>query len=244
MLNKEIYEMIQIKINNNELCVEDLQILNNDFLNECSILYIHNKQREIENEISFGKRFKNLFKKCIKDYFSFQIGNFYGTLKCLEVLLCSNKRQTKFNELMIASYEKSGVSNILNYLYEHPDSQHKVICESLHMSKSYLSQLLRELERAGCVERYATGKRSFFSLSVLGQDFVRKKKNENKALADIYNYKFGRKDNKYDIFSGSRPTINTLPGMFQRSEFKPKYFSGPEKLELVNTKEEAYAGKY
>ena len=77
---------------------------------------------------------------------------------------------------MTALYAKAGVKEVLEYIYKNPDSQHKTICEMTSVkNKSYLSQLLKQLETAGCVERYSGGKTSFFSLSIDGQAFVKDK---------------------------------------------------------------------
>lgn len=201
MLNVEKYQYYQMKTEEKGLEANDVKRLSEDLLDVMLLYYVEKKQEDILNEVELGKRFRNLFKRFIKDELSFYIGIFLAILNIFELLVLSNRKQTNFNDEMNALYGKSGVSKILDYLDKHPDSQHKVICERLGMNKSYLSQILKELERVGCINRYATGKRSFFSLSVEGREFVKKKCPSENNISNIWNYKSGWLGEKYNLSS-------------------------------------------
>lgn len=62
---------------------------------------------------------------------------------------------------------------VLRYLYRHTNVQHKILSDRLDIPKSTLSDLLKVLEMAGCVERMQKGKFSFFNLTVEGRKYVR-----------------------------------------------------------------------
>lgn len=184
MLNKKIYEKYVLKTKENTLATEDLEKLNGDLINIMIEFYVHKNYDEVRKEIKSAKYFISLFNKYIIHSLSYQIGCFSMIIKIFELLMKSSIRKDEFKNVMNALYAKSGVKEILEYIYKNPDSQHKTICEKTSVkNKSYLSQLLKQLENAGCVERYSTGKRSFFSLSVEGQTFI-KDKQKSKELEE------------------------------------------------------------
>lgn len=174
MLDKKLYEKIQSEIKESRLNEKELEHLVNDMTNLLLHSYYQKKYDEVEKQIKSAKRFTSLFHTCITSLLSYQIGCFSATVTVFELLIKYGIHRESFQTRMTALYEKSGVKEILEYIYKNPDSQHKVICEKTSVNnKSYLSQLLRQLEDAGCVERYSAGKRSFFSLSIEGQAFVK-----------------------------------------------------------------------
>lgn len=182
MSDIEKYKYCQDKIQQGTLEERDIQWICDDYMNIFVEYYVSKRREEMRQKLSVAHRFRNMFAKTIKDYLSYYIGIFSGMTKSFEILSKAASRQEYFHNTMTALYAKSKVKEILEYLYAHPESQHKMIVESMDISKSYLTQLLRELEREGCVERFATGKRSFYSLSVGGQAFVRKKRAEREFV--------------------------------------------------------------
>lgn len=176
MLDKKLYEKYSLEIKENRLNEKELENLSNDVMNMLLQDYHQKKYNEVEQVLKLAKRFSSLFCQCIISPLSYEVGWFAAVIAVFELLEKSGNRKESFQTRMTALYEKSGVKEILEYIYKNPDSQHKTICEKTSVkNKSYLSQLLRQLEDAGCVERYSTGKRSFFSLSLEGQAFVKEK---------------------------------------------------------------------
>lgn len=181
MLDKKLYERYLLKAKENTLAEKEMEGLNNDFMNIMIHYYIDKQYDELKKEINSAKRFRSLFEGYIINYLSYQIGCFSTVVKIFELLIKSNIHQNNFKKTMTALYAKSGVAEILEYIYKNPDSQHKVICQKTSVkNKSYLSQLLKQLESAGCIERYSMGKTSFFSLSVEGQAFIKEKRQTGK----------------------------------------------------------------
>lgn len=234
MLDKNKYEYYKIKIENNELDKGEVQRLSDTYINILIQYYTKRKQTELRKEIQSGKRFESLFTKYIKKDLAYYIGNFAVTIKIFELLMRINTRQETFHNEMTALYEKAGVSDILNYLYKHPDSQHKIICERTGRSKSYLSQLLKELEEIGCVERYATGKRSFFSLTTDGQAFVKEKQQvKRNSTYDMF-------EGKYDFYIGDKLYVEKRG--YSKKELRTVEFD--YKLDRMNFSEVNCVGKY
>lgn len=178
MLDKKLYERYLEEINGNQLTEKEVENLTIDYMNLLIQDYIDKQYDKIQKELSSAKRFKQLFEKQISNRLSYHIGEFSMLIRLFEILIRTIARKESFRKQMIALYAKAGVKEVLEYIYYNPDSQHKTICERTAVkNKSYLSQLLKQLETAGCVERYSGGKTSFFSLSIDGQAFVKDKIN-------------------------------------------------------------------
>lgn len=187
MLDKKIYERYLLKVNERQLEDKDLDGLNNDVMNIMIQFYIDKQYDELRKELVSAKRFKKMFEEQVTSYLSYQIGCFSMIIKVFEILVKNNIRKDDFKKQMTALYAKAGVKEILEYIYKNPDSQHKVICERTKVkNKSYLSQLLKQLENIGCVERYSGGKTSFFSLSIDGQVFVKEKQKNEKTVEPVF----------------------------------------------------------
>jgi len=176
MLDKKIYEKYLQKVNDNQLTEKGVENLTTDCMNLLIQYYIDKQYMEIQKELNSAKRFRQLFEKQVSNRLSYYIGGFSTLIIFFEVLTRTKIRKDSFKNQMTALYAKAGVKEVLEYIYKNPDSQHKTICEMTSVkNKSYLSQLLKQLETAGCVERYSGGKTSFFSFSIDGQAFVKDK---------------------------------------------------------------------
>lgn len=176
MLDKDIYEKYLRKVNEDRLTEKGVENLTTDCMNLLIQYYIDKQYMEIQKELNSAKRFRQLFEKQVSNRLSYYIGGFSILISFFEVLTRTKVRKDSFKNQMTALYAKAGVKEVLEYIYKNPDSQHKTICEMTSVkNKSYLSQLLKQLETAGCVERYSGGKTSFFSLSIDGQAFVKDK---------------------------------------------------------------------
>ncbi len=175
MMDKKMYEYFQRRLGEG-LQVKEVQRLSDEWLNSSVQGYLQGHYKQVQEEVEKGKRFQRLLKKAVMDPVSYVVGIFSGILYAMELLTSFTKQRTDFFKEAEALFEKANVERIANYLSKHPDSQHKVICTELGINKGYLSQLLREMERTGLVERYAAGKRSFYSLTLYGQKFVKKER--------------------------------------------------------------------
>ena len=199
MLNKETYAILKKEIENDTLKANDLKNLNEDLSRLLIHLYLERNYSKIKTEISFGKRFRNLFMKVVRDKISYYIGGFSCILSLWEILVNVTNKNQLYREQMLSLYAKANVKNIAEFLLDHPDSQHKVISENIDIDKGYLSHILKELQEAGCVERYETGKRSFFSLSVQGREYVKKQKQLDRAMRYNYFINDNLFNNKYTL---------------------------------------------
>lgn len=210
MLDKKLYEEYSKNIRENLINEREVENLTHDLMNLLIQYYSDKNFDKIEIEVKNAKRFKSALRKCIVDNLSYQIGCFSAIITVFELLIKSHIRKESFHTSMIALYEKSGVKEILEYIYNNPDSQHKKICERTSVkNKSYLSQLLKQLENAGCIERYSIGKRSFFSLSLAGQAFVKERYTPTKHTdytPTIRKYDFSHSADVYN----KNPQYNTL----------------------------------
>ena len=199
MLNKETYAILKKEIENDTLKANDLKNLNEDLSRLLIHLYLERNYSKIKTEISFGKRFRNLIMKVVRDKISYYIGGFSCILSLWEILVNVTNKNQLYREQMLSLYAKANVKNIAEFLLDHPDSQHKVIAENIDIDKGYLSHILKELQEAGCVERYGTGKRSFFSLSVQGREYVKKQKQLDRAMRYNYFINDNLFNNKYTL---------------------------------------------
>lgn len=196
-LNKTMYDYLEVRMKNENLSNEDLQHFNDNVLNYLTDCFTKRKTSEVEKQLGILSRFQALLTPKIEDKKSYSIGILTGIQKTFQILLLTKHKNNNFDKAMKGLTKKANVNDVLEYLYNHPDSQHKTITGALGINKGYLTQILKELADVGCVERYATGSRSFFSLSLDGQAFVRQKDSYNKLigrshfdLSDNYRYKY------------------------------------------------------
>lgn len=89
--------------------------------------------------------------------------------------MLQNERRKRNIAVTMKLIEQSYVhtKKVLIYLYRHVNVQHKTLANVMDIPKSTLSDLLRVLETAGCVEKIEQGKFSFFNLTVEGRKYVR-----------------------------------------------------------------------
>lgn len=199
-LGRKEYEDISLLIAGGKYKeLEDvMESYNSEVLMECVSLYQDRKLNSLTRSLKKSDYLRTSLLGIISCGLSFQIGFFAALLKIFGILAFSSSKKENFYEDMIPLYHKARVPAILHYLLMNPDSQHKTIAEKNGLKANHLSQLMRELEAVGCVARYASGKRSFYSLTKEGEAFVRKKEQEQNILNDeLYAYKFSPE--KYNI---------------------------------------------
>ena len=200
MMDEMKYVLLEERIQSNQLDEKDMQYISTNLRNVLIEYYVENEEHALRQEIQRAKIYQRLLKTNIKDYISYYIGSFSATLLLFDFLLDSKRRKEKTRKNISEARMMAGANKVLNYLYDHPDSQHKIICENTCITKSYLSQLLKELVSRGLVERYATGKRSFFALTLDGQTFIKEHRQKHIKKKAIYPNKYAyRQDTIFDF---------------------------------------------
>lgn len=240
MLNKGTYSIIKNEIERNELNENNIKNLNEDLSRLLIDLYIQKNYSSIQTELSSGKRFKKLLMKIVRDRLSYYIGMFTNTLTLFDLLTDLTKNTLTFHERMVVLYTKANVKKVAEYLLMNPDSQHKVIAKNTDIDKGYLSHILKELQEAGCVERYGIGKRSFFSLSAQGQEYVKKQQHFNQLTS--YSSLIS-----YDLFKNKYASISYKNTRYEDTKYtKFIYCTNPgnEMKSEIDSKEVEYAGVY
>ena len=176
LMNKKTYdEYRELIVQKNDVKLQKrIRELNELLLADYLHDYFENSGRGIEKQLENTERFKQMSLPAVNSKISYQIGFFMAILNVFELLVYRSKKRHSFEVRIKAMSEKANVNKILDYLYFNPDSQHKVIAENTQLKANYLSELMRELENAGCVERYGVGKRSFYSLSLKANEFMKK----------------------------------------------------------------------
>lgn len=96
------------------------------------------------------------------------------TYNLMNKMVQSEKRRRNIADTMaLIEQTYTHTRKVLIYLYRHTNVQHGVLVKALNIPKSSLSDLLKVLEKAGCVERIQNGKCSFFNLTVEGRKYVK-----------------------------------------------------------------------
>ena len=190
MPDKEMYEYFQYRLEEG-LQEKEVRRLSDEWLNEIVQCYLRGHYKQVQENLEKGKRFQRLLKKAVSDPISYVIGIFSGVLYAMVLLTGVTRQRMDFFQDAATLFKKAHVEAIAEYLYRHPNTQHKTLCAELKLNKGYLSQLLRDMERTGCVERYAAGRMSFYSLTLYGQEFI-KKERFRKNISDSVSIVCGR----------------------------------------------------
>lgn len=184
IINKDLYDQLKLlsESNDSDRLGQALSACQDEVLHDMTRLYIRQDKKELDLELNLFRRLQKLLSNSIVDFLSCQIGILIGIYKVINLLSNTLSHDKDFNIKMTALYKKSKVKEILNYLEKHPSAQHKVIAQEAEVKPNYLSQIMRELEDTGCVLRYAVGKRSFYELSLDGQAFLKRQRNDDDLL--------------------------------------------------------------
>ena len=198
MLNKSIYDVYGslMKDAKYEELAERLREENVHLMVEYVQDYLENRGEAIKRDFQVQEIFKQLLLPAVQNELSYEIGVISTMLTLFELLVSQSEKRVSFTKRIKALNEKSNVNAILSYLYKHPDSQHKVVSENVGLKPNYLSELMRELEKADCVIRYGVGKRSFYSLTIEANKFMRSI--EEKKREGVTERKFGC-EGKYNM---------------------------------------------
>lgn len=148
-----------------------------DKLNETLIInyvqdYLSDNDSKIKSDLKNINKYKKLFSNTVTDWVSYRVGTFDAILFIFELLVYKKDKKDDFIKRIRALSTKKYMDKIFMFLYKNPDAQHKVISQNIGVKPNYLCELMRELEKSGCVERYMIGKRSFYSLSKPAKEFI------------------------------------------------------------------------
>lgn len=220
MLNKELYTNLEntLKTENESKKKDDLQSFAKELLYELTTLFIINNRDELEKELHLSKRFEKLLLNNEISDISRQIGVIIGILMTMEMISHKTAVKNKINKNMSAVFMKEINKKILFYLYDHPNSQHKIIAEAIGIRSNYLSQQMRELEETGGVVRHSIDRRSFYELSLDGQAFVEERKHDSgfysytDNFAGITNLTTWAPSFQYNLFAEEKPKMAIVKG--------------------------------
>lgn len=153
-----------------------LSELNKEYIHACVRNYVNKDREELERIEIFAQKIEKLFEKSLKsdaEKVIHEMGTFKGANLLLYYLRFNmNQLETVKRKIQVLS-EQRHIKDILLFLYENPSSRHKKIAETLGLGANYLSELMRKLENAGCVERYQESKYSYYELTIDGRSCVR-----------------------------------------------------------------------
>ncbi|MCI9559492.1 winged helix-turn-helix transcriptional regulator [Clostridiaceae bacterium] len=184
ILTKLCYTDLEELLENNSSDAGDkLTNIQEEFLYKSMNLYANGKKEEIDKELRLFKRFHKMLLNYVSHSLSYQVGIFTGVFQAVEFLMNYLTTMRKKEIKLEALFEKEINKKILFYLHTHPSSQHKVIAEAIGVQVNYLSQQMRELEKAGGIVRYGVDRRSFYELTLDGQAFVQKKEKQKSECA-------------------------------------------------------------
>ena len=116
------------------------------------------------------------FTKIIRDYpdqlisISSKLVQTYNIFN--KILQLENHKLSREDYLNTITKTYSRAEEILNYLYDHTNVQHKTMVGELHISGSTLTDTLKVLESCNFVRRIGTGKYTFFNLTNDGRKYV------------------------------------------------------------------------
>lgn len=176
----EQYNNFVSMIENNTLKVEDLLEFNNNYINYITHEYQKQEKKRMLQGLNRGRKILKLFSQIVKrNILAYEVGKLEGVYLTMDKLYYITNKDKKFEEAMLSVTNKANYNDVLRYLYKYPDSQHKVISNELNLNKGYLTQILTELREYECVERNGIGKRSFFKLSIRGENYIKEKAKKN-----------------------------------------------------------------
>lgn len=184
MLDKNLYESLEHMLNadDKDALERMLYSCQDEGLHDMTRLFMNGSKKELDTELKMFKRFQKLLSNYIEDFMSYNIGILVGIYRAIGFMTKIIVNNNDFEKEMEALYQKANVKEILRYLQEHPNAQHKVIAQDLKLKPNRLSQIMKELEMGKCVLRYGVDRRCFYELSLDGQAFLKKKIDDNGSL--------------------------------------------------------------
>ena len=128
---------------------------------------------ELQNS-AFVSNAKDVFVKNSQDEKIYQLGKFEGITQAVAVLTKRRCGQSQFQQSMSNFVAQPVMNQILHFIYEHPNVQHKRIAASLNMKANSLTYRINQLIEAGCVDVYSQGKYKYYDLTLKSREYLSK----------------------------------------------------------------------
>lgn len=177
---KKIGDMLLDSTEPSKDMVEEFKTFTEEFGIECCKYLVHGEQEELLHKLNIVGRIQNLIRRNIQDEMNYYMGMFSGIYNEMKLLVPECMNKDNFESMMDDLYARRHVSDILQFIFSNPNSQHKDIMKAVHISSSYVSELLRELVEIRCLKKTGSGKFRFYELTMDGKRYVLKRKNADK----------------------------------------------------------------
>ena len=136
------------------------------------------QKEELDDAFAFTRKYGKV-AKTIKKFASTQenaylysMGTFVGVFHAMSGMLPKRNEAQIFHIKMAELKGRVYVKQALEFLYGQDFIQHKELCDKLGISPSQLNRVMGELTDVGCVRKYESGKYVFYSLTLLGRNYV------------------------------------------------------------------------
>lgn len=158
---------------------------------------------------------KELVKSDI-DEILYQLGKFEGMTRIIAAAKTRQAEKARVQGAIRRILSKEKTTDILHYIYEHPNARHGEIAKAVSIKPNTLTYRMKELVDAGGVEMYASGKFKYYDLTLLGREYIENMEtittntkmsdNNSRYILDRY---YGK--NKSWAFAGSKNLDKKIP---------------------------------
>lgn len=156
--------------------VEMLDSSYRQYIHEYVRAYNSRNKENLDELQVFGNKLDRLVRKKVKDspdIAIYKLGQFTGVVEVMAYAETDRRGEEDVRKKLKGLLQLKHTRDIIYYLYRNPGSRHKQIAEEIDVKPNFLSELMRKLEEAGCVVRYAEGKYSYYELSIDGRKCVK-----------------------------------------------------------------------
>ena len=180
--NKEYYSEIvkmctaeRIEKGGNQLqkCLEEMA---REYLYESLRNYQRKEKELLHQKIRRGQKFSNLFSRTAQsagENIFFSMGLFAGIVKVMEFLFRDLVDRQDFAHKIQGLCQKAHYLNVMKYLYRNTPARHREIVQREGVSRSHLTEIMKELQEAHVVDKYYQGKAAFYELTEEGREYVK-----------------------------------------------------------------------
>ena len=147
-----------------------------EYLFESLRRYQKKEKELLYRNVRQGQKFSKLFSetaKADKGSVLFSMGFFAGIVRVMELLFRDLVDRRDFAHRIQGLCQKAHYLNVLKYLYRNEPARHKEIAQKEGVSRSYLTEIMKELQEAHVVDKYYQGKAAFYELTDEGKEYVK-----------------------------------------------------------------------
>ena len=152
-----------------------LEEMTKEYLFESLRSYQKKEKELLYQKIRQGQPFSNLFLRASRSAgctVFFSMGLFAGIVKVMEFLFRDLVDRQDFTYKIRGLCQKAHYLNVLKYLYRNTPARHKEIVQWEGVSRSYLTEIMKELQEAHVVDKYYQGKAAFYELTAEGREYM------------------------------------------------------------------------